>query len=83
MTRDDVIRLAREAFGITEPDPVVPFGHILQWSVSTVGLERFAALVAAQVREECSKIADEYDDGRYRNMAEIIADKIRATSSRP
>lgn len=53
MTRDDIIRMAREA-GVYEPDA---FGGInTQW------LERFAALVAAAEREECAKVSDEMQD---------------------
>jgi hypothetical protein len=49
MTRDDIIRLAKEAglgFAITIP-PFIP------------DLERFAALVAAAEREACEKACDE------------------------
>jgi len=45
MTRDDMIRMAREA-GFSE------------WAVRTPqDLERFAALVAAAEREECARVA--------------------------
>jgi hypothetical protein len=45
MTRDDIIRMAREA-GFSE------------WAVRTPqDLERFAALVAAKEREECANVA--------------------------
>ena len=46
MTRDDIIRLARES-GIIQPEIV--FTH----------LERFAALVAAAEREACAKVCEE------------------------
>jgi hypothetical protein len=45
MTREDIIRMAREAGLIGGP-------------VYTQGIERFAALVAAHEREECAKIAN-------------------------
>ena len=48
MTRDDIIRLARES-GIIQPEIV--FTH----------LERFAALVAAVEREACAKYCEELD----------------------
>ena len=38
----------------------------------------FAALVRADEREECAKVADEYANGLERNYSEIIADTIRA-----
>jgi hypothetical protein len=57
--RDDIIRMAREA------------GVYLAHTELTLmtGLERFAALVAAHEREECAKIANEWQteilDPRY------------------
>jgi hypothetical protein len=47
MTRDDIIRLARESSSESDYD----FPNIL-------ALERFAALVAAAEREACAKIAE-------------------------
>ena len=50
MTRDDIIRMAREAGLATHvvvPDTVVNI------------FEKFAALVAAHEREECAKFCDE------------------------
>ena len=44
MTKDDILRMAREA-GLHDP------------MVFYAGYERFAALVAAAEREECSKLA--------------------------
>ena len=50
MTRDDIIRMAREAH--MQPYPLDTYaGHI-------VNLERFAALVAAAEREECAKVCE-------------------------
>ena len=46
MTKDDIIRMAREA----------EFGEFV--NMITNPLERFAALVAAHEREECAKVAD-------------------------
>ena len=48
MTRDDILRMAREA---KLPDPMVFYASI----------ERFAALVAAAEREECAKICEDMD----------------------
>jgi len=50
MTRDDIIRLAREAS--SEPDYDFP---------NTFALERFAALVAAAEREACALVAESYE----------------------
>jgi len=65
MTRDDTIRMAREA-GIIQPEIV--FTH----------LERFAALVAAAEREACAKVADDMTLPDWVN--EQIATAIRARS---
>ncbi len=66
MTRDDIIRMARES-GIIQPEIV--FTH----------LERFAALVAAAEREACAKVCDAeandpavQRDLAFQNMARII-----------
>ena len=52
MTRDDIIRMAREA-GL--PSSELYHGN----------LERFAALVAAAEREACAKVCDEKVDAEY------------------
>ncbi len=49
MTRDDIIRMAREA-GISVPWDQEP----IRWEL----LERFAAIVAAAEREECAKVCE-------------------------
>jgi hypothetical protein len=48
MTRDDIIRMAREAGFADGVGDIVGFE----------GFERFANLVAAHEREECAKICD-------------------------
>jgi hypothetical protein len=48
MTRDDIIRLAREV----SPEPGYDFPNIF-------ALERFAALVAAAEREACAKVCED------------------------
>ena len=66
MTRDDIIRWARESGGL--PDPMVFIG----------AYERFANLVAAAEREACADIvenADTPDCGGW--TAQGIADTIR------
>jgi hypothetical protein len=70
MTREDVIRMAREA--------EIPGSWDLNWFDPY--LERFAALVRADEREECAKWADlvarEIDNTN--NTATYIASGIRA-----
>jgi len=69
MTRDDIIRMAREAG--------VPDSWDLNWFDPYY--ERFAALVAAGEREECAKIVDKWFEGMSSEpeMKEIAAE-IRA-----
>ena len=82
MTRDDIIRMAKEA-GLT-------LSSLCRWSAYSNDLERFAALVAAAEREACAKICDETrytgyvpaEDGGARQYydaaAEDCAEQIRA-----
>ena len=51
MTRDDIIRMAREA-GFTD-------ASFCRWSAYTDDLDRFAAIVAAAEREACAQVCDE------------------------
>ena len=73
MTREDIIRMAREAGLRTYdvvPDTVVDI------------FEKFAALVAAHEREECAKVCDdEADDGtegEWDSCCRNLARQIRA-----
>ena len=47
-------------------------------SVGQLILQNFAALVAEHEREECAKVCDEYNDGRYANTADLCAAAIRS-----
>jgi hypothetical protein len=73
MTRDDIIRMAREAgAGMLHGGEYSLFGD--------TAIERFAALVAAEEREQCAKICDEVNkeyDGEEVS-ASWIAVAIRA-----
>jgi hypothetical protein len=76
MTRDDIIRMAREAGAKPSHNPE-------EWDIFKIrdtDLERFAKLVAAHEREECAKWADlvarEIDNTN--NTATYIASGIRA-----
>jgi hypothetical protein len=51
MTRDDIIRMAREAGMV--------LGRFDVWDAELPDLDRFAALVAAAEREACAKVCDE------------------------
>jgi hypothetical protein len=75
MTRDDIIRMAREAGLPYEYDT----GRILYLKQ----LERFADLVAAAEREACAKLCDELDDIRWQECGEYksgYSEAIRARS---
>jgi hypothetical protein len=83
LEKDDIIRMANEAWGEPVGKP---------WAETTLlPLERFAALVAAAEREACAKLCDalknpiddplapvgQYESGGY-ITAEFLADTIRA-----
>ena len=80
MTRDDIVRMAREAgfrAGHIESyssDPV-PFIGPRSATDCMPELVRFAAIVAAAEREACAEIADEYE---YQLVAGSCARDIRA-----
>jgi hypothetical protein len=71
MTRDDIIRMAREADPGFETDTF----HA-ESLVGMEAIERFAALVAAAEREACAKVADDMTLPDWVN--EQIATAIRA-----
>ena len=59
MTRDDIIRMAREAELLLDIGTTFPYAE-----GTDIGpmLKRFAALVAAAEREACAKLCDELRD---------------------
>jgi len=69
MTRDDIIRMAREARGY----PAAPTDGSL-WLFSESHLERFASLIAAAEREACAEVCEEPGW----NAANWCATQIRA-----
>jgi hypothetical protein len=66
MTRDDIIRLAREA-GFA--------GWLAETPFVTASFERFAALVAAAEREACAEVCDRIT---WSNEGKFFAAAIRA-----
>lgn len=77
MTKDDIIRMAREAkFGFMTEKPK----NATHMQCGINDLERFAALVAAHEREACAKVCEErLDPLGYANLtAEACAAAIRA-----
>ena len=79
MTRDDIIRMAREAgfraghIELYGSDPT-PFVAPCSATDCMPELVRFAAIVAAAEREACAEIADEYE---YQLVAGSCARDIR------
>ena len=58
MTRDDIIRMAKEAHkDLVTVDYPGHAGQLDPWTLRL--LERFAALVAAAEREACAKVCEE------------------------
>jgi hypothetical protein len=53
MTRNDILRIAREACEVAPRED----WNSTAWVLSDEGLERFAALVAAAEREACAQLA--------------------------
>lgn len=77
MTRDDVIRMAREA-GMERVIDVHKDGTRTIELPHPDLLKRFAALVAAAEREACAKVAESFDPKMQRsNHGLIIANMIR------
>jgi len=79
MTRDNIIRMAREA-GL----PAFLYPQLIaetDWKL----IERFAALVAAAEREACAKVVDtakadeaDWDSNDWNQAVEFCAARIRA-----
>ena len=72
MTKDDIIKLAREA-GFERLGTYASFGE--DWVAFTESLEAFAALVAKHERKDCAKVCEER---RMVKGGEVFAARIRA-----
>ena len=71
MSRDDIIRMAREAGCIPRRHP--EYWDDVQVFATPDVLERFAALVAAAEREACAKVCEESNDiGSSYGLAQAI-----------
>jgi hypothetical protein len=82
MTRDDIIRMAREAWLSEYGSLIMLAGEDVEINVED--LERFAALVAAAEREACAKVCEEYETENdiTAMWLNIVADAIRARGER-
>ena len=58
MTRDDIIRMAKEA-GKADGTTPLERSIVLYAAKSSLFLEKYAALVAAAEREACAKVCEE------------------------
>ena len=83
MTRDEIIRMAREAGATTGvKDHLNCDGDSVVFVPDE--LERFAALVAAAEREECAKVCEEWEnvvDSHKWPSPHTLAQEIRARES--
>lgn len=76
MTRDEIIRMAREA-GIV----AIHAEGATNWAEEVDALERFAALVATAEREQCALAAWEIVQYEvHADLADQVAQAIRARS---
>lgn len=73
MTRDDIIRMAQEASGVS-----YPMMDGVKIGMSHEHLKRFADLVAAAEREECAKVCDLIAINACDNRAHDCGVAIRA-----
>jgi len=69
MTDDQIINVAWETFPISDKKRNENFIALLV---------NFARKIEAVEREECAKVCDAYDNGRYSNAADLCAESIRA-----
>ena len=75
MTREDIIRMARESELMSEYDEASPW---VEDHPITEYVERFAALVAAAEREECAKHAEDFLTQGRSPLGRAVGDAIRA-----
>lgn len=76
MTRDDILRLARETGGT--------LSSFDRWSMHTSDVVRFGALVAAAEREACASILDRNAEvcGTDSAMRDVLASNALAIRAR-
>ena len=75
MTKEDIVRMAREAWlSDKEAQFITEFDEAYISCTYLQDLEKFAALVASAEREACAKVCDDLweDDGTAYDCAEAI-----------
>jgi hypothetical protein len=83
MTRDEIIRMAREAgmHRSTHNLASNPVQHRYSYDGYEENLERFAALVAADAREACARMAEAFHQHGYDFTGDLeLHEAIRARS---
>jgi hypothetical protein len=78
MTRDEIIRMAREA---CDPDKVDAWKNGF-WTLTQEELERIAALVAEAEREACAKVAESLPMQQEIDVRDQCAAAIRARKTK-
>ena len=69
MTEEEIIEMAIDSgFPISKKEDPINLPQFFY----------FAKLIAKKEREECAKVCDAYDNGRYSNAAVLCAEAIRA-----
>ncbi len=76
MNREEIIRMAREAVRL--PEPQTPQEEAIELALAPI-FERFAALVAAAEREACAKVVEDYC-GAWDDKGYALSSAIRARS---
>lgn len=80
MTREDIIRMAREAgFPVSKWDDGVD--EVMDgdnYHIQTDLIERFAELVAAAEREACAQVCEEFEEDMGHGIPQRCANAIRA-----
>ncbi len=74
MTHEEIIRMAREAVRL--PEPQTPQEEAIERALAPI-FERFAALVAVAEREACAKVVEDYC-GAWDDEGYALASAIRA-----
>ena len=69
MTEEEIIEMAIDSgFPISKKEDPINLPQFFY----------FAKLIAKKEREECAKVCDAYDNGRYSNAVDLCAEAIRA-----
>lgn len=79
MTRDEIMRLAREAGGFEDRDDGVPY---CMWLFTPQELEKFATSVITKEREACAQLCEKIDMDSYPHTRKWPSDCAAAIRAR-